>query len=633
MSLGDFLFNGSPPPSTTTYGSSIQNMPQWYMDYTQGTINAANSIASQPYQPYVDASGNQIQRIAGLTTDQQAAGQATRDQFGAYQPMISQAAGAMGSVDPNAGLAAGSSNINTASQMNPLGMANPYLGSSYQQGMYGQQAYNSLMGAAGQPGGLSYANPYLSSAYGMNALQTASPYLNQAQGMSGYGAANPYFSQAMGINQVGAAAPWLNSAGSVNALQTASPYLQQAASMRASQAASPYVNAASQTSASQVGQYMSPYLDQVMDRVGDMGARTLREKLMPAIGDTFTRAGQFGSARQQAATGDALRDVNESVIAQQAQLANQGYQQAQQAAGQDLARYGQLGQMMGQLGLGEQQNLANIGQTMGGLDQQRAALLASIGQSMGSLSGQQQQNLTNIGQSAGQLTNQQQQNLANLGQIAGGFDQARAGLYGQLGQTAGSLANQTMQNQLSGYQQAGALSNALMGNYGQLGSVTGNLGVQQMGALGQLGQIQGNLANTGTSNYINANQQLGTLAGQGQTLGLKDAAALQAVGSEQQALNQRNLDMAYQDFMNQMYYPQQQLGWLSNIIRGFEMPRSTSTTQTGPAPYYQPSGLATIASGLGGLYSLFKKDGGAVTHDEFRRKAKPSIGALAKAGC
>ena len=52
MALTDFLFNGSPPASTTTYGSSTSSMPAWYSDYTQGLISKANSVASSPYQNY-----------------------------------------------------------------------------------------------------------------------------------------------------------------------------------------------------------------------------------------------------------------------------------------------------------------------------------------------------------------------------------------------------------------------------------------------------------------------------------------------------------------------------------------------------------------------------------------------------
>jgi hypothetical protein len=38
MSLSDFLFQGSPPPSVTTYGSSSASMPAWFEDYQKGIL-------------------------------------------------------------------------------------------------------------------------------------------------------------------------------------------------------------------------------------------------------------------------------------------------------------------------------------------------------------------------------------------------------------------------------------------------------------------------------------------------------------------------------------------------------------------------------------------------------------------
>ena len=64
MGALDFLFEGSPPESVTTHGQTIQGMPKWYSDYTQGLISRANAIAAEPYQAYGGP------RIAGLTPQQ-----------------------------------------------------------------------------------------------------------------------------------------------------------------------------------------------------------------------------------------------------------------------------------------------------------------------------------------------------------------------------------------------------------------------------------------------------------------------------------------------------------------------------------------------------------------------------------
>jgi len=264
--------------------------------------------------------------------------------------------------------------------------------------------------------------------------------INQATQTSGFQAANPTLTQAIGMSPTGTAMPYLSSAG----------------------AAAP----------SMVGEYMSPYQDAVVNRIGDLAARQLREKLMPQVSDTFVRAGQFGSSRMQEATGQALRDVQESALAEQGKLLNQGYQGALAAAQEDMKRRAEIGRVLGGLGTQEQQNL------------------------------------------------------------------------------------------------------------------------------GQLGQVQGNLQNVSNQNLIAAGQQLGALGRIGQTMGYTDTAALEEIGKQQQALDQRNLDVAYQDFVAQRDYPKTQLGFLSNLVRGQPYSQTTNTASTGPASTYQPSGLAQILGGL-----------------------------------
>lgn len=152
-------------------------------------------------------------------------------------------------------------------------------------------------------------------------------------------------------------------------------------------AAQPYIDQANQSSADLVGQYMNPYMDQVVDRIGDLGARQLKEKFMPAIGNQFIRAGQYGSAGMQGATGKAMRDVQESTLAQQNQAMATGYGQSLNAAQADLSRYGNLGQLQGnlasqagrdRLAAGSQYGqLASLGQ---GMNMKDLAALESVGQ-------------------------------------------------------------------------------------------------------------------------------------------------------------------------------------------------------------------------------------------------------------
>lgn len=94
-----FLFDGKPPPSVTTYGSSTTNVPQWLSDYTQGLLGQANAVAAQPYQPYEGP------RLAGLTPEQQQAFQLTQSNVGKGAAGIGSAMGTtqgiLGTLDPN----------------------------------------------------------------------------------------------------------------------------------------------------------------------------------------------------------------------------------------------------------------------------------------------------------------------------------------------------------------------------------------------------------------------------------------------------------------------------------------------------------------------------------------------------
>jgi hypothetical protein len=91
----------------------------------------------------------------------------------------------------------------------------------------------------------------------------------------------------------------------------------------------PYLDTASQTVPQAVGQYMNPYIDSVVNRIGELGQRNLSENLLPQVNQTFTGAGQFGGSRNEEFTNRAVRDANESILGQQASALQTGYQNAQ----------------------------------------------------------------------------------------------------------------------------------------------------------------------------------------------------------------------------------------------------------------------------------------------------------------
>lgn len=205
----------------------------------------------------------------------------------------------------------------------------------------------------------------------------------------------------------------------------------------------------------------------------------------------------------------------------------------------------------------------------------------------------------------------------------------RAGQYGSSGmlKDATRAARDTTENIQSqanaalsqAYQNAGQLYGQDASRQGTLAQLAGSLSsqdqaakLQAAGQLGTLGSTLGTLQGQTGALQLQAGQQYGALGQSAQQLGLQGAAALDTIGQEQQGLNQRNLDTAYQDFQNQTQYPRQTIDWMSSVIRGIPYSSSTQTSQTGPANAYQPSPLSQIASlgtGIAGIQQLLGQKG------------------------
>jgi hypothetical protein len=211
---------------------------------------------------------------------------------------------------------------------------------------------------------------------------------------------------------------------------------------------------AQQTAAGMVGPqayqaYMSPYQQDVI-------GTTLQEydiqaqKGLPGLAAQAISAGAFGGGREgvQRAEYQSASDRNRAAL--QAQLLQQGYGQAQQAAAQAFGQQQQLA--AGQLGLGQaQMNLA----------QQTPALL---GQQIGALSalGTQQQ-----GQEQAQLQAQQQLAYQQAYQPLQTAQQYGAGIMGLISGYPGRETTQTVPTP-SGLQTGLGVASTLAGIYSAL---------------------------------------------------------------------------------------------------------------------------------------------------------------------
>ena len=138
--------------------------------------------------------------------------------------------------------------------------------------------------------------------------------------------------------------------------------------------AQPYFTKADKMGYDNIQNYMNPYNTQVMDAMARQSARNLSENLLPAVSDSFIKAGQFGSSRMGDMGSRALRDTQESLINAQADLMNRGYSQAMAAQQADLSRMGQLGQTAAGVQADDLSRQATALQNIAALGQNRQAM-------------------------------------------------------------------------------------------------------------------------------------------------------------------------------------------------------------------------------------------------------------------
>lgn len=194
---------------------------------------------------------------------------------------------------------------------------------------------------------------------------------------------------------------------------------------------------------------------------------------------------------------------------------------------------------------------------------------------------------------------QQATQMAGQATQAGAFGGSRYGL----AQAQQNLNNQLAQQNVIGqgyntaFQQAQQQFNQDMAR---------RLQAQQLGE--QSRQFGANLGLQGLQTGLQAAGTLGTL---GQQQFAQQQGAIQAqsaAGAQEQALQQKSLDTAYQDYLTQLNYPYQQLSYMSNLIRGTPMGMNTQSQVYQPGP----TGMQTLgALGLGayGLSKMMAKGG------------------------
>lgn len=160
--------------------------------------------------------------------------------------------------------------------------------------------------------------------------------------------------------------------------------------------AQPFLNQAGQSTVANIGEYMNPYDTQVVQRIGELGARNLTENLLPGIEGRYIAAGQLGFGGRGGAstpsgmmtdTARALRDTQEAVLAEQSKALQGGYDTAAGLSAADLSRRAALGATAGTLQgsdttrqLAGAQQMGALGQTAQALGLQGAQAVTGVGQ-------------------------------------------------------------------------------------------------------------------------------------------------------------------------------------------------------------------------------------------------------------
>jgi hypothetical protein len=374
--------------------------------------------------------------------------------------------------------------------------------------------------------------------------------LGVGQGM-GFSAANQGFNQAFGyqpqgINAQTISAPSLQNFGMNAAQGSFNPNLQN-------YQMGPAQNVAAMGIGSQnFGQgaadyYMSPYAQAAINP--SLREARLQGDLQKQAGMTGAIGrGTFGGARQALLQAEQERGTQRTMADIQSTGMEKAYQNAQAQFQADQARQLQAQQANQQYGLQAQLANQQAGLTTG---QQNLAALLGV-QQLGTQTGAQF-GLAN-------LSNAQQANVQNLA--------------AQL-QTQGLSADQAMKAALANQQS--------------------NLQAQQLTQQGQqyAAGLGKDIGLAGLTAGLQSSQAMGQLGTAEQAANLDRLRAQSASAGEEQAMQQKQLDTAYQTEMEQRNYQRSQLEYLSNILRGNAAALGSTQTQYTPAP--------SMASQIGGL--------------------------------
>lgn len=397
---------------------------------------------------------------------------------------------------------------------------------------------------------------------------------------------------------------------------------------------------------SAVDQYMSPFMQSVVERQQADARRQFDEQAAGRSAQAV-RAGAFGGSRQAVQEGIAERGLLDRLAGIQATGSQQAFEQATQMFGADRAaefarQQAQAGELGRTQGIGAQEaarvqeaRARELARTQGigveearrvqegragemarvqGLDiQEQARVQQAQAAEQARLQESQAQEMARVqGISVEEARRIQQAQAAELGRVQGIDVQEQARIQqaqaAEAARVQAAEAAELARTQGIGLDEARRIQEARAAEAARVqGIQAGELGRVQAGSAAELGRVQAAQAAENRAAQQQQLQALGFSAEQAQQLvglggtqraaDIQGAQLLESIGRSQRALEQERLDIDYQDFLRQSAFPEQQLQFLSSILRG--VPVQPGVMETAYAPFNPMQQLA--GAGLAGI--------------------------------
>ena len=242
--ITNFLFQGSPPPSVTTYSSTTASLPPWFEAYQQALLNRSNAVAGRAYQGFeapdqAHYAALEQARLAPFSDATQQSWDMGAQAAGSHQAPLDNALVATTNSLSNGGYGAAHTGLAAPQTMQSgLAVAQPQINAATSiSGLSTAQPYTAA--GLGALTGLEAATPGLNASTNMSGANTAQPYTDGALNMTtGATVANGALGQALTTSGANAAAPTIQGALSApTALDIANPLFGQAAGMSGAGAA------------------------------------------------------------------------------------------------------------------------------------------------------------------------------------------------------------------------------------------------------------------------------------------------------------------------------------------------------------------------------------------------------------